>query len=168
MEIILWIVGIALGVVLLKFIYCFILQLIGPGLVFAFMSLIVCGIMALLDIMEWNTCFVVVKWAFYIGSAVGIIMFICHPINTLSRAFDLFDDDTSSSSGSSSSGSNWNNSSRTTYGQSGNLYRTGDGKAHSIGLDDGSEIYVYDESNGRVQDQYGDLWNVYGNTVLRV
>lgn len=95
-------------------------------------------------------------------------MFICHPINTLSRAFDLFDDDTSSSSGSSSSGSNWNNSSRTTYGQSGNLYRTGDGKAHSIGLDDGSEIYVYDESNGRVQDQYGDLWNVYGNTVLRV
>lgn len=73
MEIILWIVGIALGVVLLKFIYCFILQLIGPGLVFAFMSLIVCGIMALLDIMEYLLCCCEVgflywfcRWSYYV------------------------------------------------------------------------------------------------------
>lgn len=66
MEIILWIVGIALGVVLLKFLYCFILQLIGPGLVFAFMSLIVCGIMALLDICEVGFLYWFCRWNYHV------------------------------------------------------------------------------------------------------
>lgn len=167
MEIILWIIGIGLGVVLLKFLYCFILQLIGPGLVFGFMSLIICGFLALFDVMEWETRFLVAKWAFYIGSGIGVVMFLCHPIDTFTRAFDVFDDNTSSSSNSSSSSCSV--PTRTTYGQYGHLYRTGNGKPNSIGLDDGSEIYVYDElGDGRIQDQYGDLWDVSGNTVRRV
>ena len=172
MEIILWIIGIGLGIVLVKFLYCFILQLIGPGIALWFMSLIVCGALALFDVMEWETCFVVAKWGFYIGTAIGIIIFLCHPIDSLSRAFDLFNDDSSSSSRSSSSNSsasNWSSSTRTTYAQSGHLYRNGNGEPYSIGLDDGTEIYVYDElSDGRIQDQNGDLWSVHGNSVIRV
>ena len=107
MEIILWIIGIVLGILLLKFIYCFILQLIGPGLALGFFSFIICAVLVLFDVIEWETCFVVVKWAFYIVSGIGVILFLCHPIDTLSRAFDLFDDDTSSSSSRSSSSDDW-------------------------------------------------------------
>ena len=107
MEIILWIIGIVLGIFLLKFIYCFNLQLIGPGLALGFFSFIICAVLVLFDAIKWETCFVVVKWAFYIGSGIGVILFLCHPIDTLSRAFDLFDDDTSSSSSRSSSSDDW-------------------------------------------------------------
>lgn len=174
MEIILWIIGIGLGIVLFKFLYCFVIQLIGIGLVLGLFSIIVCGALALFGIMEWETCLVVAKWAFYAGSAIGVIRFLCHPIDTLSEAFDLFDDNSGSSSrslsnSSNSSGSSWSSSTRTTYAQSGHLYRKGNGEPYSISLDDGTEIYVYDElSDGRVQDQYGDLWKVSGNDVRRV
>lgn len=174
MEIILWIIGIVLGLLLLKFIYCFVIQLIGIGLVLGLFSMIICSVLALFDVMEWETCFVVAKWAFYIGSAIGVIRFLCHPIDTLSEAFDLFDDSSgsssrSSSSSSNSSASNWSSSTKTTYAQSGHLYRNGNGEPYSIGLDDGTEIYVYDElSDGRIQDQNGDLWSVHGNSVIRV
>ena len=56
----------------------------------------------------------------------------------------------------------------TVYGQTGLLGSTGHGTKY-IQLEDGRTIYVYDElSNGRVQDQHGDLWDISGNTARRV
>lgn len=168
MEIILWILGIALGIVLIKFLYCFIIQLIGIGLVFGLLSIVVCGVLALFDIMEWETCLNIARYAFYIGSAIGVIRFLCHPLDTLSETFDLYGDNSSSitRSSSSSSGSSYNG---TTYGQYGHLCRNGNGEPQAIRLDNGTEIYIYDElSNGRVQDQHGDLWDISGNNARRV
>ena len=168
MEIILWILGIALGIVLIKFLYCFIIQLIGIGLVLGLFSIMACGVLALFDIMEWETCLLVAKWAFYIGTTIGLIRFLCHPLDTLSETFDLYGDNSSSisRSSSSSSGCSYNG---TTYGQYGHLCRNGNGEPQSIRLDDGTEIYIYDElSNGRVQDQHGDLWDISGNDARRI
>ena len=168
MEIILWILGIALGIVLIKFLYCFIIQLIGIGLVLGLFSIMACGLLVLFDIMEWETCLLVAKWAFYIGTTIGVIRFLCHPLDTLSETFGLYGDNSSSipRSSSSSSGSSYNG---TTYGQYGHLCRNGNGEPQSIRLDNGTEIYIYDElSNGRVQDQHGDLWDISGNNARRV
>ena len=167
MEIILWILGIVLGIVLIKFLFCFIIQLIGIGLVLGLFSIMACGVLALFDIMEWETCLVVAKWAFYIGTTIGVIRFLCHPIDTLSETFDLYGDNSISIPGSSlsSSGSSYNG---TTYGQTGLIGSTGHGTKY-IQLEDGRTIYIYDElSNGRVQDQHGDLWDISGNNARRV
>ena len=176
MEIILWIIGIVLGLLLLKFIYCLILQLIAPGLGLGFLSFIICAALMFFDVIEWKTCCVVVEWAFYIGTGIGVLLFVFNPGESLSHVFELFEPSSSSSSSSrslssssNSSGSSWSSSTRTTYAQSGHLYRKGNGEPYSIGLDDGTEIYVYGElSDGRLQDQNGDLWMVLGNDVLRV
>ena len=56
----------------------------------------------------------------------------------------------------------------TVYGQTGLLGSTGHGTKY-IQLEDGRTIYIYDElSNGRVQDQHGDMWDVSGNIVRRI
>ena len=172
MEIILWIAGIALGIVLLKFLWCFIIQLIGIGLVFGLLSIMVCGVLTLFDIMEWETCLNIAQYAFYIGTAIGVIRFLCHPIDTLSEAFDLFDDNSSSTPrcSSNSSMSNYEPEAKgTVYNQTGHLSRTGDGRPNCIDLEDGRTIYIYDDlGNGRVQDQHGDLWDISGNNARRV
>ena len=103
MEIILWIIGIVLGLLLLKFIYCFILQLIAPGLGLGFLSFIVCAALMFFDVIEWKTCCVVVEWAFYIGTGIGVLLFIFNPGESLSHVFELFESSSSSSSSSRSS-----------------------------------------------------------------
>ncbi len=56
----------------------------------------------------------------------------------------------------------------TVYGQTGLLCSTGHGTKY-IQLENGRTIHIYDElSNGRVQDQHGDLWDISGNTARRV
>lgn len=68
-----------------------------------------------------------------------------------------------------SSGKYISESRGTSYGQYGHLCRKGNGKPYSIRLENGTEIYVYDElGNGRVKDQHGDLWDVSGNDVRRI
>ena len=93
MEIILWLIGIVLGLLLLRFLLVFIIQLIGLGISLALMSVFVCGILAFFEIIEWDTCWNITEWAFYIGTAIGIIIFFFNPGETFTNAFHLFKDD---------------------------------------------------------------------------
>ncbi len=97
MEIILWFIGIVLGILLLRFLFTFIIQLIGLGIYLAIMSVVVCGVLAFFEVMEWDTCWSISKWAFYIGTAIGVIIFFLNPGETFSNAFHLFQDDLKSS-----------------------------------------------------------------------
>ena len=52
MEIILWFIGIVLGILLLRFLFTFIIQLIGLGIYLAILSVVVCGVLAFFEVME--------------------------------------------------------------------------------------------------------------------
>lgn len=102
MEIILLVIGIILGILLLRFLFTFIIQLIGLGIWLALVTVVVCAILAFFEVMEWETCWSITQWAFYIGSAIGIILFLFNPGETISRSFNLFSDDLKTSSKSTS------------------------------------------------------------------
>lgn len=93
MEIILWIIGAILGLLVLRFLFAFVIQFIGLGIGLALTSFFVCGALTLFDVMEWETCLSITKWAFYIGTAIGVIIFFLNPGETFSNAFHLFQDD---------------------------------------------------------------------------
>ena len=93
MEIILWVIGIVLGILLLRFLFAFIIQLIGLGIWGAIISVVVCGVLAFLGVMEWGTCWNITKWAFYIGTVIGVIIFFFNPGETFSNTFNMFQDD---------------------------------------------------------------------------
>lgn len=116
MEIILAILGIALGLVLIRLLFHFILGLIQYGLVFGLLAGMCTGLLYLIGWMGGDTAWTITKWAFYIGCGVSIICAIGNPIEFLQDVFSNFEDDINSSSRSSSGSRNYRSGSSSNYG----------------------------------------------------
>lgn len=98
MEIVLWFIGIILAIVLLKFLFNFIIQITALGIGFGLSVVTIGGILSLIDVVEWETCCEIAKWGFWIGTAIGIVMFIRHPDETLSNVLEIMDGHNANSS----------------------------------------------------------------------
>ena len=102
MEVLLWFVAIVLGILLLKFLFSFIMQIIALGIGLAMTSCVLCMILVFLDIIVWDTCWKIVQWSYWIGTAVGVLLFIKNPIETIKNAFEFMSDDSPKASQSAS------------------------------------------------------------------
>lgn len=111
MEIILTFLGIIVVIFLIKLCFIAVLHIVVYGIVLFFLVGMPIGFAWLIGWMESDTAWTICKWAFYIGSAYGLLHAILHPSEYFGNVFNDLNTDSSSSSRSHSSHYSSNSSS---------------------------------------------------------